>query len=79
MLASWSRWVTTISSPGASVRASARLTPKVSVVMFAPKTISAGDAAPSRSAIARCASASMASLRRLVANAPPRLALWLVR
>jgi len=43
--------------------------------MFGPKTISAGDAAPRKSAIAWCASASIASLRRLVANAPPWFAL----
>ena len=36
-LASWSSWVTMISSPGFHVRAIARLKAKVSVVIFAPK------------------------------------------
>ena len=42
MFASWSSWVTTISSPGSSVRATAWASWKLSVVMFAPKAISSG-------------------------------------
>jgi hypothetical protein len=43
---------------------------KVSDVMIAPNLSSEASAAPSRSAIARCASSTEASLRRLVRKAP---------
>jgi hypothetical protein len=46
----------------------------VSVVMFAPKVISCGSAASNRSAKAACASATSASDRREVENAPPEFA-----
>ncbi len=59
-LASWSRSVTTISSPGPRVRATACASRKFSVVMFAPKAISSG-ALPVRSAAAARASAITAS------------------
>ena len=70
----WSRLVTTISSPGDSVAPIDRLRWSVSVVMLAPNLIDSGSAAPSRSAIARCASWAIASFRSLVANAPPAFA-----
>ena len=55
-LPSWSRIVTTISSPGAIVAPIERLMWNVSDVMFAPNLISSAEAAPSRSAIAWWAS-----------------------
>ena len=60
-----------ISSPDFQVRASARLNANVSVVMFAPKETSSALSAPTKSATARCASASIASLACEVANGPP--------
>jgi hypothetical protein len=69
-LASWSSRVTTISSPAFSVRPIARLTAKVRVVMFWPKATSSGPPALRKSAAPACASASLASLSSLVANAP---------
>ena len=73
-LAWWSSVVTTTSSPGPSVAPIERLRWKVIVVMLAPKAISSGDAAPSMSAMAPRAPSRIASLRWLVANAPPALA-----
>ena len=46
----------------------------VMVVMFAPNTISSGDAAPRRSAAAAWASRCISSDRRLVTNEPPSFA-----
>jgi hypothetical protein len=63
-----------ISSPGSIVAASDRLTWSVSEVMFAPKVISSGPAAPNMSAAAACASSAIASDRMLVGNGPPALA-----
>ena len=71
-LASWSRRVTTTSSPGPQVRASARLTAKVRLVMFWPKTTSSGRP-PRKSAIASRAAATTASASRLAPKAPPML------
>jgi hypothetical protein len=42
--------------------------------MFAPKAISPGSSPSTKSASARWASSSIASLARLVANSPPWLA-----
>lgn len=72
--ASWSSVVTTISSPRDSVAPMDRDRWNVMVVMFAPNTISSGEAAPSRSAAAAWASACIASERRLVTKAPPSFA-----
>ena len=55
-LASWSRWVSRISSPGPSSRPMERLMAKVSVVMLGPKTTSSGSL-PKKSAMADRASA----------------------
>jgi hypothetical protein len=66
-LASWSRRVMMISSPGCQVRARARLKLKVRLVMFWPKAISSGRAL-SRSATACRAWATMSSAWRLVAK-----------
>ena len=49
------------------------------MVMFAPKTISSGDGALSKSATASWAERSTASDSRLVVKAPPWLALQVVR
>jgi hypothetical protein len=57
----------------------ARLMLKVRVVMLGPKTISSGELALTMSAIAACASPNISSLRWLVANAPPWLALLQAR
>ena len=73
MLASWSRSVTTISSPGSSVRATAWASRKLSVVMFAPKAISSGSL-PVKSAAAARARSTTASESAEVRNAPPRFA-----
>jgi hypothetical protein len=70
-LASCSRRVTTISSPGRSSRPIARLTAKVSVVMLGPKTISSADAALRKAAAACRTCPIRASDRSLVTNAPP--------
>ena len=72
-LASWSSRVTRISSPAVRVRPSARVSAKLSVVMFAPKIVSSGRQPRKRAAVAWACSTS-ASLRRLVANFPPRFA-----
>ena len=74
-LASWSRVVTTISSPGVSAAATERLIWKVSVDMLAPNFTSSAEAAPTKSAAARWAAAMRATVASLVANAPPSLAL----
>ena len=58
----------------AIVAVTERLTWNVSVVMFGPNLISSASAAPSMSAIAWWASWTIASLRRLVRNAPSALA-----
>jgi hypothetical protein len=78
MFASWSRTVTTISSPGPRPRASDRDSCIVRVVMLGPKTTSDGWD-PSRSAAARRAEPITSSVSRLVANAPPELALLRAR
>ena len=65
---------TTAQTYGDSIAPIDRLMWNVSVVMLAPNVISSGSAAPSRSAMAACASAAIASLRSLVANAPPEFA-----
>jgi hypothetical protein len=72
-LASWSRSVTTISSPGSRVRATACASRKLSVVMLAPKAISSGRE-PVKSAAVRRASAITACVSSEVAKAPPSLA-----
>ena len=72
-LASWSRSVTTISSPGSSVRATACASWKFSVVMFAPNAISSGSL-PVKSAAAARARSMTASDSADVRKAPPRLA-----
>ena len=72
--ASWSRVVTTISSPGPSVAPIERPRWSVRLDMFWPNLISSGLAAPRKSATAACASSTIASDRRLVVNAPPALA-----
>ena len=58
---------------GASVRPSARVSAKLSVVMFWPKIVSSGRQPRKRAAVA-CACSTSSSLRRLAANAPPRFA-----
>ena len=71
--ASWSSWVTTISSPGSSVRATAWASRKLSVVMFAPNAIPSGSP-PVKSAAAARPRAISSSDAAEVAKAPPRLA-----
>ena len=71
--ASWSSSVTTISSPGCSVRATACASAKFSVVMFGPSAISAGSDAVSSAAASRARPMS-AFAATDVANAPPSLA-----
>ena len=72
-LASWSRRLTTSSSPAAQSRARARETASVSVVMFAPNAISSRRAF-SRSAAAQCASAETASTAIDIVNDRPAFA-----
>ena len=74
-MASWSRRVTTISSPGAKVAPMARLSANVMVVMLGPKLTSSASVAPSRSAVATRTSWTSSSVSRLAAKAPPWLAL----
>ena len=69
--ASWSSAVTTISSPGFIVRATACASWKFSVVMFAPKAIPSGSA-PVKSAAAALPRSITSSDSRDVRNAPPR-------
>ena len=71
--ASWSSFVTRISSPGRSSRASARVSAKFSVVMLAPKATSSWSQ-PRKSAAASLALVTSASVARLVAKAPPEFA-----
>jgi len=78
MSASWSRRVTTTSSPGAHRRASARARSMVSWVIDRPTTTPPG-AQPSRSAIADRAAWTTASARRSDAVTPPRLEIPLDR
>jgi hypothetical protein len=59
-LASWSSWVTTISSPRRRVRATAWASRKLSVVMFGPKAISSGALPVSAAAAARAAATTSA-------------------
>ena len=73
-LASWSRPVTRISSPGPSPRQRIREACIVRVVMLAPKTISEPDAAPRNAAASDRASSRIRSLALEVTNGPPRLA-----
>ncbi len=72
--ASWSRRVTTSSSEGPSTRPMARLTANVMEVMLGPNEISPGSVAPRKSAAAAWTSSSIASVSRLAAKAPWRLA-----
>ena len=69
----WSSSVTTSSSPGFQCRPMARAAWKSSVVAFAPKA-SSPLSAFSRSAMASLASWMCASVSRLEANSPCRLA-----
>jgi hypothetical protein len=64
-LAWWSSSVATISSPAAKVRPSVRERWKASAVVFAPKTISPGEA-PRKSASAARDSSMRASVSALV-------------
>ena len=68
--ASWSRRVRTTSSPGFQSRERLRAIWNVSVVMFGPKAISSGRAAPRKSATADRASATTSSEARLVGKGP---------
>ena len=68
-LPSWSSCVTTISSPASSSRPTVRLSAKLSVVMFAPKTTSSGEQ-PRNSPPARRDSSTSSSVRRLVEYGP---------
>ena len=72
-LASWSSWVTTISSPGSSVRATAWASRKFSVVMFAPKAMPSGSP-PVKSARAARPLSITSTAAAEVAKAPPRFA-----
>src|SRR5579864_2222927 len=72
-LPSWSRRVTTISSPALSVRPTVRESAKLSVVMFAPKIASSGSHQRNDAALSR-ACVTSASLRRLLPKCPPRFA-----
>ena len=69
--ASWSSAVTTISSPGSSVRATACASWKLSVVMFAPNAMPSGSA-PVKSAAAARPRSITSSDSREVRKAPPR-------
>ena len=69
--ASWSSAVTTISSPGLSVRATACASWKLSVVMFAPNAIPSGSAPVNSAAAARPRSITSSDSRE-VRKAPPR-------
>ncbi len=69
MFASWSRRVTTTSSPHPRPRPTEREIASSSVVAFGPNTTSSGSACR-RSAAARCAPATTESVSSLVANAP---------
>src|SRR5918996_5735085 len=73
MFASWSSPVTTISSPGRSVRATACARRKLSVVMFAPNAIPSGSA-PVKSAAASRPRAITSPDSAEVGKAPPRFA-----
>ena len=66
-------------TPGCSVRPRERLRLKVRLVILGPKTISFGWDAFKKSAAAARASSTSSSDSRLVANAPPWLALCSVR
>ena len=68
-LPSWSSCVTTISSPASSSRPTVRLSAKLSVVMFAPKTTSSGEQ-PRNAPPARRDSSTSSSVRRLVEYGP---------
>jgi hypothetical protein len=70
--------VTTTSSPTPSVRAIDRERANSSVVAFGPKTTSSTSAF-SRSAAARCASATSTPVSTLVAKGPCRFALLVLR
>jgi len=66
MLASWSRRVTRISSPGLSVRPRVRVRVKFSAVMLPPKMVSSGSQ-PRNRAVAARACDRMTPIRWLVA------------
>ncbi len=72
MLASWSRRVTTISSPGSQVLARARARSKVSWVIERPNTTPPASQ-PRRSATAARAPSVTSSARRSEAVTAPRL------
>ena len=72
-LASWSRRVQTISSPGSSVRPTAPAKAIVSAVMLKPKTIWSGGAPSRAPALARADSTS-SSVACAAAKTPPWLA-----
>ena len=74
-LASWSRRVKTISSPGCSERHAAAAKRMVSAVIEGPKTTPSGPAPSSRATEARASSTS-ASVRSAAWKAPPWLAPW---
>jgi pimeloyl-ACP methyl ester carboxylesterase len=74
-LASWSRRVQTISSPGCSARHAAAEKRIVSAVIDGPKTMPSAPAPSSRATEARAWSTS-ASVRSAAWNAPPWLAEW---
>ena len=76
--ASWSKVVTTISSPALNSRPIARASAKVMVVMFCPNTTSPGWQLK-KSAIAARVDAIIASFRRLVSKAPHVFAFALTR
>ena len=78
MFASWSRRVTTTSSPGSHVAASVRAMANVSSVMLRPNTTPRASA-PSRSATAARASWTMPSAVRSASVTVPRLASGLRR
>ena len=72
-LPSWSRRVTTISSPAFHPRAAVRESANSSEVMFAPNITSSAVQPRKRPAAARASSTS-ATVRALVSNGPPTLA-----
>ena len=68
-----------ISSPAFHVRPSARLSANHRLVLFCPKTISSGRAALRKRAVSARAAATATSVRWLVTNDPPVLALSRLR
>ena len=74
-LASWSRRVHTISSPGWSVRPAAAAKRIVRSVMLGPNTTPCGSPPSSVPTLVR-ADATSSSVRAAASNRPPWLALW---